>query len=626
VRRSIQITRAHFDFDANSTLCAADLADEVDRSKVYNPDTKRALIDILGQLIDLCVLLTDMLVLVYPLDDTPGWGKMMRPDEMERVRDGKVALRRWYKGATLKFPMFGGGSSARTSNNMASEAGTRRGGREYHHDSVILYTNLMYMYYQYVLLPIFFFFSQLEGVLTFASCSRVALCHHEVLHLTVASGQPINGHTRDVSSIYENRHELQDAASGVTECLKELVQLRLARWLPISAVACTALPLVLHILDVKLSSPRRGSHDNANGDSYNQSALKQHRLNILIEAMKTYQPQYDGVDWVSETIRHVVNLAQLDSTTSETDSAGNSNGNTEGNGNGVACDWTDILTSHPSLYLRLALTMDLSLSKDRLPEEGDFPTSLRGLFTGGFNPVGAIFGAKERAAQVQQQQQQQFRRNPGSLSSAPMAIGNGQRATQASGSKGSGAARMMEFLSQDQMLYYGKEMGIDMELDDAAVAGVGKAGSLDDSDGSDSDGSNGDEDGDHSSQSGAGASDGGDPASPGGLPRSASEHHHHHGLPTVMAGDPPPFQPFTAEEMDGLEAHVLDAFTLHNESPASSEGQLKVAAEMLFGEVLGPDAAGGWMEQVWGAEAAQGGGGVEDGDTARALLDAMKDE
>jgi hypothetical protein len=142
VRRSIQITRAHFDLDANSPLGSADLADEIDRSKVYNADTKRALIDIMSQLIDLCVLLTDMLILVYPLDDTPGWGRPMKPEDQGRVKEGKMALRRWYKGATLKFPMFGGGPA------RASNVAGGSGRREFRHDSVILYTNLMYMYYQ----------------------------------------------------------------------------------------------------------------------------------------------------------------------------------------------------------------------------------------------------------------------------------------------------------------------------------------------------------------------------------------------------------------------------------------------------------------------------------------------
>ncbi|OHE99847.1 fungal specific transcription factor domain-containing protein [Colletotrichum orchidophilum] len=354
LRRSLQITRSHFTFDANESLGFSDLADEIERSRVYNPGTKRCLAEILEQLVELCVVLTDILILVFPLDDRPGWGREMRAEEQDKVRVCKVALQRWYKGVTLRFPMFGGGSVARI----------KTPGNEFQHDSVILYTNLMYMYYH---------------------SSRVVLSHHEVLHLAITAAAPSFNAipTSDLVIIGENRHELQDAASGVTECLKELIHLRLARWLPISAVACTALPLVLHILDVKLSASSRSFDPNT------QSALKQHRLNILIEAMKTYQPQYDGVDWVSETIRHIVNLAQIDSPArGETANATP--------GGAVIADWTDILASQPSSYLRLALTMDLSLSKGRLPEDGDFPVSLQGLFTGGFNPLKALLERKRK--------------------------------------------------------------------------------------------------------------------------------------------------------------------------------------------------------------------------------------
>ncbi|OLN92820.1 Cutinase transcription factor 1 beta 1 [Colletotrichum chlorophyti] len=351
MRRGVQITRSHFDFDSNDMLRSSDLLDEIERSRVYNPGTKRCLAEILEQLVQLCVVLTDILILVFPLDDSPGWGRDMRAEEQEKVRGCKVALQRWYKGAMLKFPVFGGGPVARV----------KSPGSEFQHDSVILYTNLLYMYYH---------------------SSRVVLSHHEVLHLAITAAAPSFSAipTSDLAIIGENRHELQDAASGVTECLKELIHLRLARWLPISAVTCTALPLVLHILDVKLSASSRSFDPNT------QSALKQHRLNILIEAMKTYQPQYDGVDWVSETIRHIINLAQIDSPP-----AGESG---DGEGSAVIADWTDILASQPSSYLRLALTMDLSLSKGRLPEDGDFPVSLRGLFTGGFNPLKALLERK----------------------------------------------------------------------------------------------------------------------------------------------------------------------------------------------------------------------------------------
>ncbi|ERS96854.1 hypothetical protein HMPREF1624_07063 [Sporothrix schenckii ATCC 58251] len=392
VRRSIQITRAHFDLEANPPLTRADLADEIERSRVYNPGTKSCLIEILVHMIELCVVLTDILTLVFPQDDTPGWGRQMADSDAGRVRQCKIELRRWYKDVALTFPMFGGSSgnsdgSPGNSSVHASGGGVARlanGGREFYHDSVILYTNLLYMYYH---------------------SSRVALCHHEVLHIAVANATPgfANGN-KAVPVIYENRYELQDAASGVTECLKELIQLRLARWLPISAVACTALPLFLHILDVKLSTSAANNNGNNNGNpsartpnegsgadgnsTSASSALKQHRLNILIEAMKTYQPQYDGVDWVSETIRHIVNLAQLDGPAAlGANGNGGNDGSNGGNNNGGISDWTDILASNPSWYLRLALTMDLALSKNRMPEERDFPVGLRGLFTAGFSSI-----------------------------------------------------------------------------------------------------------------------------------------------------------------------------------------------------------------------------------------------
>ncbi|KAK9777243.1 putative Zn(2)-C6 fungal-type domain-containing protein [Seiridium cardinale] len=348
LRRSLKITRYHFDFDANPGFGYTDLADEIDRSRVYNSGTKRCLIEIFVQLVELGTVLTDLLMLVFPLDDSPGWGKQGGPEDAEKVRQCKGALRRWYKGATLRFPMFGGDAVPRM---------TVSGGKDFQHDSVILYTNLMYMYYH---------------------SARVVLSHHEVLHTALAAATPnLTNSLREFSNIYENRHELQDAASGVTECLKELIQLRLARWLPIPAVACTALPLVLHIIDVKLSTYNKNTTSVI---SSSQQAVKQHRLNILIEAMKTYQPQYDGVDYVSETIRHIVTLAQLDTPAPPAVS------------NPIK-DWQDILASQPGCYLRLAMTMDLSLSKGRLPEESDFPASLRGLFTAGYSSVKALMEA-----------------------------------------------------------------------------------------------------------------------------------------------------------------------------------------------------------------------------------------
>ncbi|KAJ2973401.1 hypothetical protein NUW58_g8948 [Xylaria curta] len=368
MRRSIQVSRAQFDVDTNHGFGFSDLSDEIGLSKVYNSETKKRLIEIFVQLGELCSVMTDLLTLVFPLDDVPGWGRHNGVEGAEKVRECKTALRRWYKAATLHFPVFGG-------NSMPSKM---TADKHHQHDSVILYTNLMYMFYH---------------------SARAALCHHEVLQAAMASSSPnLNNNLRGFSNIYESRNELQDAACGVTECLNELIQRRLARWLPISAISCTAMPLVLHIIDVKLSSQNKRSR--ATPDERRRTALKQQRLNVLIEAMKTYQPQYDGVDYISETIRHIVNIAQIDppsgqnSTTSITASAQDPTSSMQP----IISDWTDILASNPSSYLRLSMTMDISISKGRLAKEADFPVKLRGLFAHGSSPIRALLaGGHARA-------------------------------------------------------------------------------------------------------------------------------------------------------------------------------------------------------------------------------------
>ncbi|KAK6215270.1 fungal specific transcription factor domain-containing protein [Colletotrichum tabaci] len=519
LRRSLQITRGHFNFDSGEMLEFSDLSDELERSRVYNPGTKRCLAEILEQLVQLCIVLTDILILVFPLDDRPGWGREMRADEQDKVRGCKVALRRWYKGATLRFPMFGGGSVAR----MKSP------GNEFQHDSVILYTNLMYMYYH---------------------SSRVVLSHHEVLHLAITAAAPSFNAipTSDLVIIGENRHELQDAASGVTECLKELIHLRLARWLPISAVACTALPLVLHILDVKLSASSRSFDPNT------QSALKQHRLNILIEAMKTYQPQYDGVDWVSETIRHIVNLAQIDAPP-----PGEAKDTSEDSA--VIADWTDILASQPSSYLRLALTMDLSLSKGRLPEDGDFPVSLRGLFTGGFNPLKALLERKREDS----------RNMSVALSGTAESLTDFDAA----------AMRVNLFRMQP-----GTVTTIPSDEDTTSPSSAGG----------------------NSQES---VTDDTSPQTAG----TECQYPAHGGGDVDMADRPP------SEGIDGLAAEVLAAFPLEDQ-PASVDGDFD---GMYFDGMPGHDGPAGWIETAWNELTNGPGEERGDRDTARVLLDALRE-
>lgn len=136
LRRGIQITRAHFDFEKHRPLGLMDLDDEIHRSMVYNPDAKRELIRLLSHVLDLCVTLTDVLLLVFPLDGA--LDQVQRrpppvPSEETEIRNNKKALVHWYTSAVTASTGAGEGDAEM---NLTKN------------ESVILYTHLMYTYYQ----------------------------------------------------------------------------------------------------------------------------------------------------------------------------------------------------------------------------------------------------------------------------------------------------------------------------------------------------------------------------------------------------------------------------------------------------------------------------------------------
>jgi hypothetical protein len=93
---------------------------------------------------------------------------------------------------------------------------------------------------------------------------------------------------------------------------------------------------------------------------------KQQHVDNLVKQMKSYKNKYYITDWVMRAIRHVVELAQQRSPapfTTEGDSSPSS--------------YLDMLKNRPSYYLRLVMTLDMSISNGRLPDECDFPPSLR---------------------------------------------------------------------------------------------------------------------------------------------------------------------------------------------------------------------------------------------------------
>lgn len=136
VRRSTQITQSHFDFRSNPALGYEDLFREIGRSRVYTAETKRSLMIIVARMTELCVCLTDILDLVYPIRDLPLSDDNLSLQKLARTQEHKANLKKWLTTTIKTLDSFTGVDSA-----CHPEANS-------HKDAVVLHTNLVWMYYQ----------------------------------------------------------------------------------------------------------------------------------------------------------------------------------------------------------------------------------------------------------------------------------------------------------------------------------------------------------------------------------------------------------------------------------------------------------------------------------------------
>lgn len=128
-------------------------------------------------------------------------------------------------------------------------------------------------------------------------------------------------------------------------------------------LACLAIPLALHVVSMRLSSISKelALFDSVGPDAPTIGKMNQQRLEVLTEAMKQFLVHYDGGGLIKEAARHAADLAQTDRPTAQQQ------------GQAAATDWSQILAKQPAKYLRMTLTVDVCISKGRLPEEHDFP-------------------------------------------------------------------------------------------------------------------------------------------------------------------------------------------------------------------------------------------------------------
>ncbi|KAF4463315.1 Cutinase transcription factor 1 beta [Fusarium albosuccineum] len=323
-RQNIKITKSNFNFSGCSVLGSADLAEESFSSEVYDSTTKILHAEILSKLVELCVVLTDVLTFTSVFHNNPSW---ILSGRIGGANLCQLELEHWYNSWT----------------EIRSTIEERLAENDYPQSpatSTFLFTNLIEMYYH---------------------SARVSICHYDLLRSNLLSS------SQSEMQLCKQKNELQGAASRVTQCLQELDRMGLTRWLPMTALGCTAFPLALNMIDVELLRPIRQKPTTSQTIvlSLNQ---KQQQVKILLETMSTYRGHYYTTDWIMNTIKHVVNIAR-DRPPSLPSATGGSNSS--------LTSWGDMLQAQPSYYLKLAMTVDLGISHGKLPDECDFPIPLQ---------------------------------------------------------------------------------------------------------------------------------------------------------------------------------------------------------------------------------------------------------
>ncbi|RAQ73039.1 hypothetical protein COH20_007456 [Aspergillus flavus] len=331
LRRRPQITSVEFNMGAN-WLTEEDFAEEIVSSRVYDPQVKILLFQVLQEQCKLAVLLTDMVALVFSSQgvSSPSLSLAEFQAVLAAIRRIKRYLTKW-EDVSIVLPSTS-------------------------HETVTFFTHLTWMYYY---------------------AARVDLAQYEALiiekHLSFTGANYR-------AQLLETGADLRRAMNGLTSAIEYFCSQGRAERIPLSVLAYTAVPLVLTAIDVKLSPTPA------------EMTIRKRRLERLGEIVRHSRMLYDVADYVAAGTNHILQLAYI--TTQEaflrcsTNAIGSSQMEIESSSGGMSLDasvlnakrvtnWYDAFLSSPRAYLRISVSLDYSLATGRLPYDNALPLLVR---------------------------------------------------------------------------------------------------------------------------------------------------------------------------------------------------------------------------------------------------------
>lgn len=311
-------------------LDAEDFSQDLGRSHVHDEDSQIRIIDIVTSTCSLVCKLTPALDVLYRHErvrERVADISNAVQTNITDVRNCLDGLHRWYERTIPIFP------------EPISLDDT--------HDSICIYANLLFCYY---------------------SSAVYALNLHRILIFVTIPA------SREHVSLENCREGSLSAMQDVGKRTQELVQARLAQFLPISASAYMALPLLLQAVDV---AAVRGTE---------LEAAETRKLDIFSRVLKSQEQVFDGSRFCREILSNIVAYAQNDERffdwvaawRDERGSNGHIANRTDRPARKTKFGWADLILKRPHLYLRLLLNLDFALCTGSAPKEADLlPEILR---------------------------------------------------------------------------------------------------------------------------------------------------------------------------------------------------------------------------------------------------------
>lgn len=316
VRRSIHINREMFDF-SQPPLNNDDLESEFNRSRVYDSQTKRKLASILGTLFDFAITLTDVLPILYPAGGLKAFDQI-NPQALSEYPNKVKQCRELLDGWAM-----------RTHEVSAAEDTWST-----QHKSIYLFYELTQVYYQ---------------------SARAALCQQESFMLQVKKPSIVHNRMQELGA------EIHTVIASISESVGRLVRLDLAQYLPVAVVAYLALPIILNSIDVQ----------GANATSFKNES-KRRQLRIYNEAMDFCHARYSGTTGATNNINRII--ASITEAQKKVQAAPQqaSTALMRASPNEID-DWFGVFVNQPLRFLRISLSIDMSLANGKFPEYEDLP-------------------------------------------------------------------------------------------------------------------------------------------------------------------------------------------------------------------------------------------------------------